>query len=94
MKSIMQDKKECFITRCPVNLHEHHIFYGTGKRKLSEKYGLKVWLKADLHNMSNDGVHQNPNGELDLMLKKSAQRKFEEVYPDLDFKTIFGKNYL
>ena len=50
MKSIKQDEKECFI--CRVNydvatlygLHEHHIFEGTARRKLSEKYDLKVYL--------------------------------------------------
>ena len=29
-----------------------------------------------------------------LKLRKIGQRKFMEHYPDLDFRKIFGKNYL
>ena len=51
-KSIMQHEKECYICRKLVGagvplpgagLEEHHIF-GAANRKLSEHYGLKVWL--------------------------------------------------
>lgn len=42
--------------------------------------------------MSNDGVHFNR--ELDFNLKKLCQKKFEEVYPELEFLKIFGRNYL
>lgn len=41
--------------------------------------------------MSNDGVHFN--SALDRKLKAFAQKRFTEVYPDLDFLQIFGKNY-
>ena len=49
MKSIIQDTKECFLTQRRNNLHSHHIFHGSYKRKMSEKYGLKIWLTAELH---------------------------------------------
>ena len=93
-KSIIQTEKECYLTGTTYNLHEHHIFYGTGLRKLSEKYGLKIWLKAELHNMSNEGVHFNP--ELDLQIKQMAQTKAMEHYgwSVADFIKIFGRNYL
>jgi hypothetical protein len=42
--------------------------------------------------MSNAGVHFNT--ELDSKLKAHTQKRFNEVYPDLDFLKIFGKNYL
>lgn len=92
MKSIIQKSKECFVCRTVYGLHEHHIFYGTSNRKLSEKYGLKVWLCGADHNMSNRGVHFNK--ELDIKLKQLAQRKFEETHTREEFRTIFGKSWL
>jgi len=91
-KSIIQNKKECYITKSTSNLHKHHIFEGTANRKQSEKYGTWVWLRADWHNMADYGVHFNK--ELDIKLKQIAQRRFEEEYPQLDFLKIFGRNYI
>lgn len=91
-KSIIQNNKECYITHSTYNLHKHHIFEGTANRKLSEKYGLWVWLRADWHNMSNYGVHFNK--ELDNKLKIIAQRRFMEEYPHQDFVKVFGKNFI
>ena len=58
----------------------------------SEKYGLKVWLCPFHHNMSSQGVHFDK--ELDIRLKRVAQKKFEEHYPNVDFVQLFGRNYL
>lgn len=93
-KSIIQSEKECYITGSSYNLHEHHIIYGNGLRKLSEKYGLKVWLRADWHNMSDYGVHFNK--ALDLKLKQMAQKKAMKYYgwSVEDFIEIFGKSYI
>lgn len=84
MKSIIQDNKECFICRSP-NVEDHHIFYGTGNRQLSEQYGLKVWLCYE-HHRGNHGVHFNK--ALDDRLKATAEKRFYEVYP-YDFKRLF-----
>lgn len=94
MRSIIQSEKECYITGCTFNLHEHHIFFGRGLRKLSEKYGLKIYLRADYHNLADYGVHFNK--ELDLQIKEMAQRKAMEYYgwTKEDFIRIFGKNYI
>lgn len=96
MKSIIQDRKECYITHNTTHLQEHHIFYGTANRKLSEKYGLKVYLIDELHNMSDFGVHGKYGKALDTELKQMAQRKAMEYYnwSIADFVRIFGKNYL
>ena len=99
MKSIIQDKKECFI--CRVNydvetttgLHEHHIFEGHGRRKQSEKYGLKVYLCHRHHNSDTRfGVHFQK--QRDLELKQLAQRKFEETHTREEWMLLMGKNYL
>jgi hypothetical protein len=42
--------------------------------------------------MSNAGVHFNTT--LDRKLKELTQKRFNEVYPDLNFLKIFGKNYI
>lgn len=92
MKSIIQKQQECLVCRTIHNLHSHHIFYGSSNRKNSEKHGLKVWLCARHHNMSNAGVHFNK--ELDLRIKRMAQEKFEETHTREKFRTIFGKSWL
>lgn len=91
-KSIVSNEKCCLVCSTTHNLHRHHIFFGTGKRMLSEKYGCWCYLCGVHHNLSNAGVHFNK--ELDNELKEMTQKKFIEVYPDLDFLKIFGKNYL
>ena len=90
-KSILQSIKECYVTGDTNNLHEHHI-YGGGNRKTSEKYGFKVWLRADWHNMSDYGVHFNP--DLDLHLKRICQQKFEETHTRAEFMALIGMNFL
>lgn len=93
-KSILQDKKECYITKSTYNLHKHHVFEGTANRKLSEEDGLWLYLRADYHNMSDYGVHFNK--ELDTKLKKMAQKAWQEYYGKTkeDFIKRYGKNYL
>ena len=91
-KSIISNERECIVCGTTLNLHKHHIFYGLANRKQSEKYGCWCYLCAIHHNLSNDGVHFNK--ALDIELKQKTQKKFEEVYPDLDFIKTFGKNYL
>lgn len=70
----------------------HHVFYGNGMRKLSDKYHLVVPLCNYHHNMSNESVHFNY--ERDLGLKMDAQLKFEKKYSHEQFMAVFGKNYL
>lgn len=81
-------------------LDKHHVFGGPN-RKHSEKYGL--WVKICMCRCHRTGeyggplsIHNNPNkeGGKDLMLKRLAQRTFEEKYSHEEFMRIFGKNYL
>ena len=95
MKSIIQSEKECYFTQRTDNLHEHHVFGGRN-RKLSEKYGLKVWLTGNLHNQSKYGVHGKDGHELDKQLKSEVQQIAMKHYnwSVEDFIRIFGKNYI
>lgn len=88
-KSIIQIERQCFVCGSPY-VEEHHVIHGVANRKLSEKYGLKVWLCPLHHRDSKYGVHFDK--EFDEELKKFAQTKFEETY-DMDFREVFGKSY-
>lgn len=104
MKSIMHSKADNTCYLCMVlhseystqtELEEHHVIYGRGKRALSEKYGLKVYLCPRHHRDSPESIHHNTknNLSLDYMLKEKAQQAFEEHFPELSFLEIFGKQY-
>lgn len=99
MKSIIQeDKEHCFLCGMNANLEplaEHHVFYGAGRRKLSEKYGLKVYLHNNkCHIYGEKSVHKN--AKVDRALKAVVQRRAMQYYgwKINDFIEIFGKNYL
>lgn len=83
---LTNDLEHCFICGKPKNdLHE--IFFGRNRLN-SIKYGLILPLCRFDHEIMHN----------DLKFRKKyfilAQKKFNEVYPDLDFVEIFGKNYL
>lgn len=83
----------CFFTNTPSEFCEvHHIFYGSGHRKLSEKYGMKIYLAPDYHRGHKNGVHHNR--EHDLAVKQFGQREFEKRYDHNTFMKVFGRNYL
>lgn len=90
--SILSNERQCLICHTTLNLHKHHIFYGSAKRKLSDKYGCWCYLCGKHHNLSNESVHFNPI--LDIKLKQTTQKAFIKTYPNLDFIKIFGKSYL
>lgn len=73
-------------------LQEHHIFGGTANRKISERYGIKVYLCLDHHLTGTEAVHRNAG--VAILLKQEGQRIFQRRYPDMDFMKIFGKSYL
>ena len=99
MKSIMQEKNgTCYLCERYYGdysqkvTEEHHAIFGAGNRKLSERYGLKVYLCVGHHRASNEAVHMNEQVRREV--SEDAQRAFERKYPDLSFLEIFGKNYI
>lgn len=98
--SIMQEKdRTCYLCRKlngdlsrKRDIHEHHVFGGTANRKLSEQYGLKVYLCPDHHLTGPDAVHRNTRTM--TMIRKDGQEAFVRHYPELDFVELFGKSYL
>ena len=78
----------------------HHIFAGPN-RKLSQKYGLTVYLCHACHNEPPHGAHFNK--ETAAWLHRIGQRAFEKSQNKngmewdearAEFVRIFGKNYL
>lgn len=92
MESIVQNDKECYVCHTRYNMHCHHVFFGSGYRKLSEEYGCKVWLCGHHHNMSKDGVHFNKS--LDRMIKRETQMAFEQIHGHAKYMQVFCRNYL
>lgn len=101
MKSVMQNKEagQCYLCRLMNKdnsvkriRQEHHVMGGTANRKLSERYGLKVYLCPGHHLYGSNAVHSN--AEVAELLHKEGQKAFMWIYPSLDFRKIFGKNYL
>lgn len=91
MKSIIQEDTDyCFVCG-RYGTEMHHIMFGTANRKLSDKYGLVIGLCYE-HHRGRTGVHQNR--ELDLTMKRVAQREFNKTYQNEDFLAVFGRNYL
>ena len=99
--SIMHNKEDrtCFLCMLFDNnynmhywLHEHHVFLGDPNRDHAEEYGLKVYLCVNHHELDKRAPHRC--AETRKLLEAMAQRKFEETYPDEDFRSIFGKNCL
>lgn len=82
--------RECFLCSTTQNLHRHHIFGGSN-RKWSEKYDLVVDLCQE-HHTGSQGVHFNKVFMDKLHIY--GQELFERNYPDLDFRKLFGWNYL
>ena len=92
-KSLLSTERVCYVCGTPFDLHKHHIFYGAGRRRTSEKWGCWVYLCARHHNMSNMGVHFNKH--LDTLLKQECQEAWQTAHGTTeDFIKVFGRNYL
>lgn len=99
-KSILQDEhdKRCYLSMLldgdyrEKQTEEHHVIFGSGRRKISDAYGLTVRLSVEYHREGPKAVHNNT--EMADLLKRIAQKRFEEVYPDEDWMQVVGRNYL
>ncbi len=100
-KSIMQDKRcgECYLCNMLLGIdtplpyrEEHHVMHGTANRKLSEHYGLKVYLCPYHHRTGPQAAHRCH--QTDILLIQAAQRIFERKYSHEKWMEVFGKNYL
>lgn len=91
MKSIMPTEKgRCYLCGARGFTHEHHVFPGTARRKLSEEHGLKVYLCPSCHTR----IHEDE--AFARILKKHTEKMWmvENDKGIEDFIAVFGKNYI
>lgn len=93
-KCIMPPNPYYSIVRTPIYCHRHEVFFGTDNRQRSIRDGCVVFLRPELHNASNQGVHYNR--EFDLYLKRIGQKAWMDYYGKSieDFIKAYGRNYL
>lgn len=93
MKSIISNEPVCYRCGTPFDLERHHIFSGNGRRQLSEKFGLWVYLCPKHHTFGPEAVHNDK--ALDLTLRKMGQQAWEDRYGTReDFIKVFGRSWL
>ena len=85
---LTDDLNRCFIPGCGKVKEDLHEIYPGRNRLNSIKYGLVLPLCREHHIL----IHNDLNTR--LIYFKLGQKKFNEVYPNLDFVEIFGRNYL
>ena len=90
-RSIMQTERECYICGRLTDLERHHVMAGTANRRLSETYGLWVYLCHNCHT-GTEGAQYNK--ELNRKLKQDAQRAFQSYFGRKVWMQMFRKNYL
>lgn len=116
-KSIMHNKADrtCYLCMLLEDdatpkryLEEHHIFGGQANRRLSEKYGLKVYLCRAHHEGDMYGhmyaVHHPECNEYQELLHREGQVAFmrdrmkktfcTKKQAEKVFRGIFGKSYI
>lgn len=71
---------------------EHHVMFGMADRKLSEKYGLKVYLCPEHHRTGKESAHKDK--DVNDALRRMAQRVFERKHGHEAWMRVFRKNYL
>lgn len=94
---MQKDKGFCYLCKLlngddfPKQTQEHHVCFGTANRRLSEKYGLKVYLCLRHHEIGPEAVHNNHENA--RILQREAQKTFEANFPELSFIETFGRSY-
>ena len=93
VKSLLQRNKACYVCGTTLNLHLHHVFYGTANRKLSDADGCVVYLCLS-HHTGSLGVHHVR--KLDLTLKARCQIEWQKQNNKTteDFIKRYGRSYL
>ena len=88
---MVDDMRYCIV--CGKPAEEHHVFFGTSNRKISDKYGLVVPLCPEHHRNGPDSPHKNK--PLRMALECWGQSVYEaKIGTREEFRAEFGKSYL
>ncbi len=94
-KSIITDYENiCFLCGRPAE-GEHHLLFGTGKRRLAEEDGLKIPICNQCHTLGvvTGRIHDNPMAE--KLSKMLGQALYEtRIGSRQEFMKRYGKSYL
>lgn len=90
-ESIIQKDRECFFCGRMTGLERHHVFGGVANRKISEKYGLTVYLCHECHT-GTEGAQYDKTRNIEL--KRKAQEAFQNIYGRRLWMMLIKKNYL
>lgn len=82
----------CEICRRETYTEEHHVFFGTANRKVSDKWGMVARLCPMCHRDGALAVHRCY--ATDLRLKQKYQAIFELDHTREEFRKLFGRSYL
>lgn len=94
MGSILDTEKGvCFSCDKRCYTHLHHIYFGHGNRRVSDRMGFVVYLCYECHE-GTYGVHGSKGHQLDLSLKRRCQAVFEETHSREEFRNLIGRSYL
>ncbi len=100
-ESIMQPKNDgqCWICsrvygcyRKYTYLEKHHVFFGNGRREISEANGFTVWLCPAHHTAGPDAVHRNQR--MNRLVQRATQDRFEVNHTREEFMALIGRNYI
>jgi hypothetical protein len=89
--SIIQKEKECWFCGRTDGLERHHVFGGVANRKISESYGMTVWLCHEHHTGSHGAQYDR---EKNLELKRAAQAAFQTYYGKPLWMRLIRKDYI
>lgn len=89
--SVLDNLDKCFFCGKPAECI-HEVFFGTANRRISIENGFCAGLCHKEHNLSSRSVHNDR--EMDLMLKRAYQNKYEENHTRAEFIALIGKSYL
>ncbi len=93
-KSIMTTEKgKCFLCGAYGQTEKHHVF-GGALRRLSEKFGLWVYLCHRCHNEPPDGVHFNQKKNLSLKAQVQIRAMYIYGWTVEQFRKLFRKSYI
>lgn len=93
VRSILQRNEACYVCGTTLNLHLHHVFYGTANRKISDADGCVIYL-CQRHHTGDQGVHHDR--KLDLTIKAKCQIEYMRQNDKTieDFIARYGRSYL
>ena len=71
---------------------KHHVFFGTGLRRVSEENGFIVYLCQEHHTIGPKAVHRNQ--AVNRFVQAKVQREYELLHTREEFMALIGRNYI